>query len=1335
MQQELLMEKVSDIMHPKSFPLGDVTNLRSSNNAWSQLGNTNKNVSFEPQLQSNGKSTTPWPALGRPRNSQTPNFSQNNQRSNTNRQSTWTRPSGHLQNTRNAANSNVNFLNSERGFTGSNTQNKPNSVPNAVTTNKNQRVNTQNTASVGLVSNPSLTPPNKNVPNMPPVQGGSNNNQLSVNAANGMKGVMPTGFHGDSGNNPQQENKNTDQNPGSDVEGNDLGVEDYELREFSEELITKDINNAARHVTINLQGKTTSRSMNDEAPLPLLSIDQTAYNIPSIEKLMLLYNNYILEASENEVYTAQEKIEENNLLDTILSTPVMQHTRNFLIKKGKLGKDPKDFKDLLRLIWFNMYSRGGGRIGSSGFEHIFLAELKNNQVSGLHNWLYFNEEESKNRANYLGYLKKIDLGNKGVILKYHFTFRGVDKPVGSMFIGTSPELEIALYSACFILRADKICPLKMNGNRFIIRTYTYRYRGKNMIGIAEEVWNSRCKESNFYRLVTAYREHAHKYSNINPVAFNEEFSDCPELDIKIYGFTTDDKVQFRNIINSPKNEGTIREAKEFLIEVYGGTRSAEFLHLESAEEIEWLCKELEELPSKDLDQATKTNLATELLKSQCFDNFLAKKILECQKIWRAAEDSIEQIVLAMPHRGRLNLLTGMLNFPPVQMFSKLGGNADFPPSYQSTGDVLSHCISSTDLHYGDKSVHVSLLYNPSHLEAVNPVSMGKTRGKQMMSKDGDYGKGSMWGDKVINVQVHGDAAIIAQGVNQECLELSGTPHFQIGGSIHLVVNNQLGFTTPATRGRSSRYCTDLAKMISAPVFHVNGDYPEDVLKITKLAFDYQRKFRKEVFIDLNCYRQWGHNEMDDPTFTNPALYSTIRSRGTVPDLYAAKLATEGILPDKKCKKIVEEHYNWLTQHLEAVDNFQPKDVFFKEQWDGYVQPEDVISTWDTGIDLDLMTFIGSKSVKYPPNFEIHPTLLRAHVKSRLSKVAEGTNIDWSTAEALAIGSLLFEGYNVRISGQDVGRGTFSQRHAMLVDQQTNNTYIPLNSIHPEQTAFLEVANSILSEEAVLGFEYGMSIEDPKNLVIWEAQFGDFFNGAQIIFDTFISSAEDLQIFIVPNVLHAKWLWQTGLTILLPHGYDGAGPEHSSCRLERFLQLTDSKENKVDADNVNMQVCQLSTLAQYFHLLRRQMKRNFRKPLIVVTPKILLRHPACDRVDDASNVNKILLTSGKHYYSLLEQRDSMGVKDTAIVRVEGFCPFPTMELRHQIGEYPNAKEDIAKFMKEAPDEIYLLIKVVAVFGLAGACRREELNKLTIEDIDDKGDIIIIVTTKDSKKSFC
>lgn len=827
------------------------------------------------------------------------------------------------------------------------------------------------------------------------------------------------------------------------------------------------------------------------------------------------------------------------------------------------------------------------------------------------------------------------------------------------------------------------------------KVFGFKRKPENKFIASEEVLQNRCRESNFFRLVTAFRQHAHVGADINPIALSKTISIQPELDPRRYGLNKSDTVSFNGIIYNGEEEGTVGEAMEFLAQVYGKNISAEFLHLETEEEIEWFSSRMENLPKETLDNQTKIKIATELLKSQTFDHFLANKFPGLKRYGGegaesmmaffyeffklSSQDTIEQIVIGMPHRGRLNLLTGLLEFPPTKMFAKLKGLPDFPEKFQGTGDVLSHCISSIDLKLANKTLHVSVLYNPSHLEAVNPVSMGKTRAKQLDSKDGDYSMElGRWSDKILNLQVHGDAAFIGQGVNQECLGLSEVPHFQVGGSVHLIVNNQVGFTTPSDRGRSSRYCTDLSKMISTPILHVNGDYPELVLKATRIAFEYQRKFRKEVFVDMNCYRQWGHNELDDPMFTNPRLYKIVQSRKTVPDLYSEQLVNEDVMTKEQVDGIVNEHYAWLNENLVAAESYQPEDPCFKRQWEGFEQAQEAVTTWDTGLDSELLTLVGTKSVSYPGNFNIHPHLLKTYVKSRLAKIAEGTRIDWATAESLAFGSLLYEGYNVRISGQDVGRGTFSHRHIMLVDQETNNIHIPLNEIDPHQQGFLEVANSILSEEAVLGYEYGMSVESPRNLIIWEAQFGDFFNGAQIIFDTFIASGE------------AKWLWSSGIVILLPHGYDGAGPEHSSSRLERFLQLTDSKEDRVDGDNVNMQVCQPSTPAQYFHLLRRQMVRNYRKPLIVVAPKTLLRLSAAtssyddmapgrnflpvigELIPDTRLIKKVIIASGKHFYSLFDKRQSLGIKDVALVRLESFCPFPTAELQQELGRFTNAK---------------------------------------------------------------
>lgn len=633
----------------------------------------------------------------------------------------------------------------------------------------------------------------------------------------------------------------------------------------------------------------------------------------------------------------------------------------------------------------------------------------------------------------------------------------------------------------------------------------------------------------------------------------------------------------------------------------------------------------------------------------------------------------------MPHRGKLNLLTTMLETRPAKVFRKVKGLPEFLPSAKAMCDIASHFHVTKDILFDGKPLHISLLHNPSHLEVINPVSIGKTRSKQQSSRDGAFRDDNVhdFGSTWINVQLHGDAAFPGQGINQESLFMQGTPHFEIGGTIHLVVNNQVGFTTPGDRGRSSRYCTDLAKSIEAPIFHVNADDPEKLALITRLSFDYQQKFRKDIFIDLNCFRRWGHNELDDPTFTNPALYKIIHNRKSIPDQYVEKLIADGVLTDENKVEIVTNHTNYLNQELSDWENYEPEVTYFQKQWQGLRQAPNEITRWDTGLDWNLLNFIGRASVYFPDSFKIHPHLLKTHVMGRVKKVTEGANIDWATAEALAFGSLMYQGHNVRLSGEDVGRGTFSHRHAMLVDQESNDTYVPLNSMKGGLGGKLELAHSILSEEAVLGFEYGYAIDNPHNLTVWESQFGDFFNGAQIIFDTFIASGE------------TKWMICNGLVILLPHGMDGAASEHSSCRMERFLQMTDSKETTPDGDDINMQVVNPTTPAQYFHLLRRQLIRDFRKPLIVVAPKTLLRLSAAtsshldfqpgtsfepvlgDNSVNAKTVKKVIFCSGKHYYNLVDERKRRQDTTTAIVRVESLCPFPVQELQEELGKYKNA----------------------------------------------------------------
>lgn len=816
------------------------------------------------------------------------------------------------------------------------------------------------------------------------------------------------------------------------------------------------------------------------------------------------------------------------------------------------------------------------------------------------------------------------------------------------------------------------------------------------LSLAREKVEARIKQSNFYRLVDAFRSHGHKVAATNPYRLSTVPA-VPELELERYGLRPEQAVSPEGILAGPCS--TVQQAVDLLRAVYCGPISTDLSYLEEGER-EWLSSRLEQLAVEAVDAATSRAIAEVMLRSQAFDHFLASKFVTfkrygcegaesmmaffLQLFESSASAGLEQIVVGMPHRGRLNLLTGPLLMDPCVLFRKLKGLSEFPASAKASGDVTSHLISSVDLPTKDGGrLHVTVLYNPSHLEAVNPVSMGKTRGRQQSLGDGDYAVSEprRWADKVLNLQVHGDAAFPGQGINQETLALSRLPHFEVGGSLHLVVNNQLGFTTPSERASSSRYGTDLARTVGAPVLHVSGLHPDMVAKACRLALEYQRQFRKDVFVNMNCFRRWGHNEVDDPTFTNPALYQKVHASRSVPDAYAADLVQRGVLAQADVDKTVSEHTAWLNGKLKAVDTFEPKPTYFQRQWSSIEQAGSAVTTWDTGVDVQLLRHVARKSVAVPEHFDVHPHLLKTHVAARLRRVDEGTSVDWATAEAMAFGTLLAQGFNVRISGQDVGRATFSHRHAMLVDQKTNDIFIPLNAMDEQQKAHLEVVNSPLSEEAVLGFEYGVSIENPDRLVIWEAQFGDFFNGAQIIIDTFVTSGE------------TKWMQCSALTMLLPHGYDGMGPEHSSCRLERFLQMTDSREDRPDGEDVNFQIANPTTAAQYFHLLRRQVLRKWRKPLVIVAPKIMIRmsEAASSLMDmspsttfkpvigdthaDPRAVERVILVSGKHYHALANKRQELSRKDVALVRVEELCPFPVSQLNEELSRYPKAKSFI------------------------------------------------------------
>ncbi|XP_054725087.1 probable 2-oxoglutarate dehydrogenase E1 component DHKTD1 homolog, mitochondrial [Anastrepha obliqua] len=840
--------------------------------------------------------------------------------------------------------------------------------------------------------------------------------------------------------------------------------------------------------------------------------------------------------------------------------------------------------------------------------------------------------------------------------------------------------------------------------------YGYRPLPKRIYQVAPEVLQSRNAQGNVYRWVEAYRKHGHKLAAVNPISIRDQQSiTIDELNPQFYGLAPDQSVQPQGLISAPQQSvgspTTVSGLASLLKEIYCSTAvSAEFQYLESLEEREWLASRFEQLVVGHQQQQADFTISSDarrqiaelLIKSQTWDNFMAIRFASVKRYggegaesilvfyWQllrsAVQADIGDIVVAMPHRGRLALQTTMLNMRPAKIFHKLSGESEFPDDAEAMSDTLSHFHSSEDLEVEGKKVHISLIRNPSHLEAGNPVSMGKTRSKQQAAGDGAFSGDPTkpFATKVLNVIIHGDAAFPGQGINQECLNMAYVPHFEVGGSVHLIVNNQIGFTTPGERGRSTAYASDLAKTIQAPVFHVNGDHPEMVALVTQLAMQYQHEFRKDIFIDMNCFRRWGHNEMDDPTFTNPSIYQIIHNRKSVPDMYVEKLENESVLTTEEAKAIRQAFWDHLDTELTLAESYKPKTNYFRKQWTHLTSATNKHTVWDTGLDYQLLNYIGHQSVYHPEDFNVHPHLLKTHIESRRKRLDAGEKIDWSTAEALAIGSLMYQGHHVRISGEDVGRGTFSHRHVMLVDQKTNEMYIPLNSMKGGHGGKLEIAHSILSEEAVLGYEYGMAIDDPHKLVIWEAQFGDFANGAQIMIDNFIITGE------------TKWMDSNGLVILLPHGYDGAASEHSSCRIERFLQLCDSKETAPDGDNVNVNIVNPTTSAQYFHVLRRQLLRNFRKPLVVAAPKIMLRHPDStsthvdfqpgthfrnvlgDDTINADQVRKVILCSGKHFFVLDEARKSKGITDTALIRLESLCPFPAYELQQELAKYKQTK---------------------------------------------------------------
>jgi 2-oxoglutarate dehydrogenase E1 component len=788
-------------------------------------------------------------------------------------------------------------------------------------------------------------------------------------------------------------------------------------------------------------------------------------------------------------------------------------------------------------------------------------------------------------------------------------------------------------------------------------------------------------------LIRSYRVRGHLAAKLDPLGLMERASDS-ELDPAHYGFTAADFDRPIFIDGVLGHEtATLRQIIAQLQKTYCGTVGIEFMHIQSPEEKHWLQTRIEAGAAQAaFDKPRKLKVLQRLMAGEGFEKFLQVKFTGVKRfgleggetmipaleamIERGAELGLREVVVGMAHRGRLNVLTNILGKSFTAMFAEFQGTSAYPDSVQGSGDVKYHLGTSTDREFAGHSVHLTMNANPSHLEWVNPLVVGRVRAKQQQYS-GSTRTSDDARDQVVALQLHGDAAFAGQGIVPETLMLSELLGYRTGGSLHFVINNQVGFTTSPQYSRSGVYCTDVAKMIQAPIFHVNGDDVEAVVRCAILAIEYRQQFHRDVVIDMVCYRRHGHNESDEPAFTQPLMYAAIKQHPTIFDVYSKQLIAEGSFTPAETEAVQKEFMARMEKDFQAATTYKPNKADWLEgKWQGLeAAPYGEDSQANTGVDMALLREVGQAISRVPSSFAINPKIAK-QLEAKRQMIESGEGIDWATAEALAFGSLVVEGTPVRLSGQDVGRGTFSQRHATLYDQNNEERFRPLNSIRADQARF-EAHDSPLSEAAVLGFDYGFSLAEPHALVCWEGQFGDFVNGAQIIIDQFIASSE------------SKWLRMSGITLLLPHGYEGQGPEHSSCRIERFLQLC--------AED-NWQVANCTTPANYFHILRRQMRRKIRKPLILATPKSLLRHKSCvsklaefgpnttfQRVigetaalQTGPRVKRAVICSGKVYYDLLAARDAQKLDDVALIRLEQFYPFPHKLLAQELARYPNAE---------------------------------------------------------------
>jgi 2-oxoglutarate dehydrogenase E1 component len=781
-------------------------------------------------------------------------------------------------------------------------------------------------------------------------------------------------------------------------------------------------------------------------------------------------------------------------------------------------------------------------------------------------------------------------------------------------------------------------------------------------------------------LIRAYRVRGHLEADLDPLGL-EKRGPYPELDYRSYGFTEADldrEIFINNLFG--RERAKLREIIAILRETYCGRIGVEYMHIQVPAERAWIQEKFEKRQSRPgYSAAVKKQILQTLATAETFERFLDRRYTGTKRfgiegaeslmpalegiLHRGAELGIREFVIGMPHRGRLNVLANFVGKPFAAILSEFQGNSTNPEHVHGSGDVKYHLGTSGDREIGGRTIHLSLAANPSHLEAVDPVVLGKVRAKQLQRGDSDR-------SQVAGLLMHGDAAFAGQGLVAESLELSELNGFCTGGTVHIIVNNQIGFTTAPSAARSSPYPSDVAKGVQAPIFHVNGDDPEAVVEVARAAFEFRQEFKKDVVVDLFCYRRHGHNETDEPAFTQPLMYRTIARHPTTRQLYAKRLVEAGVLSEGEADALASGFVAELEAQFEAAKSYRPNKADWLEgAWAGLAEAPNDDRRGDTGVASGRLREIGRGLVTVPEGFRLNPKIAR-QLEAKRAAIEAGEGIDWATAEALAIGSLCAEGTHVRMSGQDSGRGTFSQRHAILVDQETEERYVPINHVSAGQAPF-EIIDSPLSEAAVVGFEYGYSLADPSTLVLWEAQFGDFANGAQVIIDQFLSSGE------------AKWLRMSGLVMLLPHGYEGQGPEHSSARIERYLQLC--------AED-NIQVCNLTSAANYFHALRRQIRRNFRKPLVIFTPKSLLRaREVMSRLDDMAQrssfhrvideteviaaddqVRRVVLCSGKVYFDLAKARGDDGDSRVVLVRIEQLHPFPFNTLATVLKRYRNAE---------------------------------------------------------------